>query len=377
MDLSSAFDTVDHDILLARLTSNFGIKGTCLDWFRSYLSSRTQFVSINGTHSDPLTLKWGVPQGSVLGPLLFTAYMAPLGALIRQYNINMHFYADDTQLYLSFVPGDFQSEAESIATLEHCVNRIKDWMTLNKLKLNDDKTEFLILGTRQSLNKVSESNKTLTVGTTDIPTSSNVRNLGVMFESNMSMARHISKVTSTCYFHLHNIMCIRKYLTTTAAESVIHSLISSRLDYCNSLLLGIPQCQLKKLQRVQNCAARILTSTPKFEHISPVLKELHWLPVEFRVQFKVCLIIYKAFHSLAPQYIKDLLHLKVRSRTLRCVKELELIELPAKLSSVSSRSFHIAGPRLWNSLPNSVKAAQSLLVFKTRLKTHLFTNAFH
>ena len=250
-------------------------------------------------------------------------------------------------------------------------------MSCNKLKFNDSKTEFLILGTRQQVSKISDCSKTITVDTAKIQTSTCVRNLGVTFESDMNMNKHISKVTSTCYYHLRNIAHIRRYLTPSAAESIIHSLISSRLDYCNSLFLGIPQYQLKKLQSVQNTAARILTYVSKYDHITHKLKELHWLPVTYRVHFKICLIVYKALHGLAPQYIRDLLTLKIRTRSLRKKNMLELYEPRAKLSGVDNRSFSFAGPRLWNSLPNDIKGAENVSSFKKLLKTYLFALCFN
>ena len=164
LDLLAAFDTVDHTILLNRLETTFGIKDTALKWIASFLTGRTQKVAIGnlGTDlkaiSDPVTLTFGVPQGSVLGPILLTLYTAPLGKVCRKHHIFYHLYADDTQLYLAFKPNRNGCKEECIHSLEICINEIRDWMCINLLKLNDRKTEFIILGTQQQLQKISHIN---------------------------------------------------------------------------------------------------------------------------------------------------------------------------------------------------------------------------
>uniref|UniRef100_A0A8C3GA23 Reverse transcriptase domain-containing protein n=1 Tax=Cyclopterus lumpus TaxID=8103 RepID=A0A8C3GA23_CYCLU len=142
LDLSAAFDTIDHDILLQRLDQSIGISGTALSWFKSYLSDRSQFVFVNDEASMTTNVNHGVPQGSVLGPILFTLYMLPLGNIIRKHSISFHCYADDTQLYLWIKP----EETNQLAKLQACLKDIKTWMTCNFLMLNSDKTEVILLG---------------------------------------------------------------------------------------------------------------------------------------------------------------------------------------------------------------------------------------
>ncbi|CAB3987917.1 Hypothetical predicted protein, partial [Paramuricea clavata] len=154
LDFSSAFDTVDHQVLLRRLRVTFGITGDALEWFRSYLSGRSQRVVINGSHSREFPLMYGVPQGSCLGPLLFIVYSSKLFEVIKNHLPDAHAYADDTQLYISFKPDSTASELEAVTSLQNCIADIKTWMTVDKLKLNDDKTEFIITGTRAQLNKI-------------------------------------------------------------------------------------------------------------------------------------------------------------------------------------------------------------------------------
>ena len=145
LDLSAAFDTIDHDILNKRLHDNLGLSGAALAWMNSYLRGRSQSVVINGTKSEPADLQYGVPQGSVLGPILFTIYTSPIGAIAKRHNFEIHIYADDAQLYIFFKTKDFKSQAEALRAIKECVSEIRQWMAENKLQLNDQKTEFLIM----------------------------------------------------------------------------------------------------------------------------------------------------------------------------------------------------------------------------------------
>ena len=163
--------------------------------------------------------------------------------------------------------------------------------------LNDSKTEFSILGSKQQLSKINISH--ITVGGTNITPVSNVRNLGFLFDSNLSMSSHITKVCSTSFYHLHNIKRMSKYLSHNSLKILIHAFITSRLDYCNGLFYGLPLVQLAKLKRVQNAAARLVGNTNRFCHITPILKELHWLPIKFRIHFKLLLLVFKCIHCLA------------------------------------------------------------------------------
>ena len=175
--------------------------------------------------------------------------------------------------------------------------------------------------------------------------------------------------------HLRNIGRLRKYLNRTACEQVVHAFITSRLDMANSLLYGLPQEQINRLQRIQNIAARVVTLSKKSCHITPVLKHLHWLPVQLRIVYKILLIVYKAINGHAPLYIVKLLSFYTPPRNLRSNEKLLLIE-PKSKHSWGDRYFVVAAPRLWNKLPLYVRTSQSLDVFKKNLKTYLMLQAF-
>ena len=242
----------------------------------------------------------------------------------------------------------------------------------NKLKINDSKTEFLILGTRQQLQKVHIQG--LQVGSEQVVPVRLVRNLGVVVDENMSMDKHVAKVASTGYFHLRNIRVIRKYLDHDATCSIIHAFVSSQIDYCNSLLSELPSSLIAKLQRLQNAAARVVFDLKRRDHITPVLRQLHWLPIKYRIKFKVLFIVYKALHNMAPQYIKDMLVQRTNERySLRSGMEVTLIVPRFKCVTLGRRAFAVNAPILWNSLPRDLRSINNLESFKQHLKSYLFT----
>ena len=312
LDLSAAFDIVDHHtILLNRLEISFGVTGSALDWISSYLSGRIQRVSVNGGLSDTCPVSYGVPQGSCLGPLLFTIYASKLFEIIKMHLLEAHAYADDSQLYLSFRPDSFVSEMEALNGMEQCVRAARAWMIIDKMKMNDGKMEFMIIGTRQQLTKVTIYS--LTVGNSSITAVDKARNLGVWFDSNMNFNVHITKTCNLFFYFLYNIRRIRKYLTYESTQKLVIALVIGHLDYCNSLFYGLPANQINKLQRVQNVAARLVSNTPCFCHISPVMYPLHWLQVKYRIIYEVILITFKAMQGTVPRYISDLITFKQQS----------------------------------------------------------------
>ena len=235
---------------------------------------------------------------------LKTVYTSPVRDIILKYNLNYHVYADDTQLYITFKSS--QEPADScITTLEKCIQEI-GWMRQNFLKLNDEKTKFLLFGSPQQLSKVSLP--FITIGDSQITPSSQARNLGVIFDLTMTLKPHISNIVRISSFHIRNISRIRKYLNQSAAEQIIHAFVKSRLDNWNALFYGLPQNQISRLQHIQNTAAHVVTLSRKSCHITPILKELHWLPVSQRIVFKLMLIVHKSVNNIAPIYISILLH---------------------------------------------------------------------
>ena len=173
---------------------------------------------------------------------------------------------------------------------------------------------------------------------------------------------HISSICRSSYYHLRNLALARKYLPEEAIRSLVHAAIATRIDYCNSLLYGISKTHLQKLQRVQNSAARIIKCIKKTEHISPILAELLWLPVSHRIKYKLLLFTFKAVHETVPQYLLDLIHPYVPRRNLRS-SDAYLLETPhSHLVTCGDRSFSVAAPILWNTLPYNIRSCDSASV---------------
>ena len=293
LDLSAEFDTIDHQILFHILEHSLDISDSALALMKSYLDGRQQCVQIEGVISEFAELACGVPQGSVLGPLNLCIYMLPIGSIMRHHDIYFHMYADDTQLYVSF---DLSNPTVALDRMNLCISDLRIWMIRNKLKINDSKTEFLII-TSSFLKQSFDDLKIIFRGS-NIVSSNSARNIGVIFDKCMKLDYHISRVWKSTYFHLCNIGGIRNIISNDACAQLIHSLVTVRLDYCNSILYGLPDNSLYRLQKNQNTAARIWARLPRFSHISATLFDLHWLPIRYIITFKICILTYQAYHRI-------------------------------------------------------------------------------
>ena len=272
LDMSAAFDTVVHDVLLDRLANRFGVRDVVLSGLYLPFKGNQQLVQL------------------------------------RQ-------------------------------SLEQGLTDISSWMLANGLRLNYDKTELMCIHSRYFLSR-PPLGEIVVCGETIVPCISAV-NSGVVFAKCMTGELQVSKICNSSYFHLRNLSSIRKYLNTNAAHTIIHAFISSRLDYCNALLYGLPKYLVDRLQHGQNSAARVVTFTGTFDHITPVLIDLHWLPVYYRVIFKLLLLTYKALNGLAPCYLSDLLSYRSSCYSLRSVTNKLLVARRAKLTTYGFRSFFI------------------------------------
>ena len=281
--------------------------------------------------SRPVPLSFSVPLGSVLGPQLFSIYILPIRDIISKHGLC---YADDIQIYAS-CPSTQDAVDSLMVRLEACLSDIKDWMRKHFHKLIDSKSE--------QRRKVVIPN--LMVGDTVIAPVDQVRSLGLLLDATMTMEPQIANCIKSAVYHLRNIHKVKGYLNPQALKSLIHAFITSRLDIHNATLLGLPQCQVHKLPKILNVAARMISGKSRFEHISPVLMDLHWLPVKKRVDFKLLVITYKALHALAPAYISNLIELHVSGRHgLRSACTPKLSERRSR-RSWGDRSLMAAAPR--------------------------------
>ena len=304
LEFSSAFGTIDHIILIHRPNTDFRFTNTVLQWFLSYLTDRTHYVSLSNHCSVFAPVHSGVPQGSAHGPILFTIYTKPLSAIIDSHSIIHHSFADDLQLQMS-APTDKISEL--LHSMQSCISDVKAWATANILKLNDSKTDLMIV-TSKSSKHLHNLPTSITIGNAQIPFKQSVKNLGFTLDCHLTMKAHVSNIARTCYIELHRLASIRRFLTSTATATLVSAFVLSRIDYCNSLLFGSTDDVTSHLQRIQTYAARVILRLPMSSSTTTQLKSLHWLSVKARSTYKIACLCYHCHSSTAPSYVADMLH---------------------------------------------------------------------
>ena len=299
-------------------------------------------------------------------------YNKPLSAIIDSHSIIHHSFSDDLQLQMS-APQDIISEL--LHSMQSCICDVKAWATANMLKLNDSKTELMLVTSKRSkhLHNLPTS---ITISNAQIPFKQSVKNLGFTLDCHLTMNAHVSNIARTCYFELRRLAYIRRFLTSTATATLVSAFVLSRIDYCNSLLFGSTHEVTSHLQRIQNYAARVILRLPMSSSITIHLKSLHWLPVKVRSTYKIICLCYHCHSSNAPSYVTDMLH-KKQWHTRFSSYTMPLLNRPAhSKATLVDRSFSFASSCVWNSIPNNIRCAPSLSSFKSRLKTYLFRSVY-
>jgi len=375
LDMSAAFDTIDHGIMLDVLRRRFDIRDAALDWFASYFDDRTQVVVAGMQSSSVSQLRVGTPQGSVLGPRSFVAYAEDVTEVFQQHHVPYHLFADDMQ---GTRHNQLSRVHEVTDELGACVASVSNWCASKRLQLNTKKTEVMWFGTAANLSKISSADKLIHIGPDTISPSPVIRDLGIFFDSQLSMKAHISRVARSCFYQLRRLRPIRRQLGQKIAARLVSAFVLSRLDYCNAVLAELPSSTLAPLQRVLHAAARLVCDLTPRDHVTSAIKALHWLPIKQRIQFKLCLLVHLAINGRAPSYLKDLINTTASMpgrASNRSASNNDLIIQSTRLK-LGQRAFSVAGPRTWNLLPTDLKLTTDTAIFKRKLKTFLFSAAY-
>lgn len=263
-------------------------------------------------------------------------------------------------------------------SLSQHVLSIRDMCSSRRLKLNPDKTELIWFGSRVNIDKLKDHSTSINLDNVDITPSATVRDLGVILDSQLDMKVHISKIVSTGFFHLRRLRQLRRILPRATKQRLVSTLILSRVDYCNAILVGLPATTLAPLKRLMNASVRFVAGLKSRDHVTPAYKELHWLPIEQRITFKLCSVMHSVVHGTAPAYISELVtpnsELSGR-RHLRSAAAGEY-DVPSACSRYGQRAFSVAGPKAWNDLPAHIRQQKSDSTFQRQLKGHLFSAAY-
>ena len=289
----------------------------------------------------------------------------PISSIFAKHGVKYHMYADDTQLYVEF-PRNRPTDAENAAhRIGNCVTDLKRWLTDHQLLLNESKTEAIAFNVPSC--KVPPAITDINICGSNITLQQTVRDIGVVLDSGLDMSAQVSRMCQSAYFQLHNIAKIRHCLTVNACKTIVHALVTLKLDYGNAVLFGINGRLLNKLQMTQNSAARLIMRQRRRDHITPVLIALHWLPIRFRVMYKLLVVTFLAIHNIAPAYITDLISIYELGRQLRSASRALLAVPNHNLERFGRRGFSVNAPRLWNDLPDNLRVIDSVVLFKRHL----------
>ena len=367
LDLSAAFDTVEHSLLLKILENEIGITGTALKWFRSFLTSRTQRTRLGDSVSESFVIMFGVPQGSVLGPVLFNIYIRSIYATVKSLGFLIYGYADDHQVFKTFKPKN--QHICLTEELKFCFHSIQQWMTQYFLQCNGPKTQIILFGTPSILKTIHIGGIFLSQGIL-VRFISTVKNLGFLMDSSLTMSNQIMKLKKASFDTIRKITKIQALLSKDNLKTIVNSLVVACLDYCNALYYGIGQKLHQQLQQIQNSASKLVMGKHKYDQMGNDLSSLHWLSIKKRVIFKLALLVFKSINGLAPPYLQELFNFIPHGKHVR-------LDVPCTYSKLGSRAISVIGPQIYNTLPSDIKESRDLVVFKKKLKTHLFLKSDH
>ena len=344
---------------LIKKLSAIGVSKETVKWFESYLTRRFQKVRIGSSLSAALPITHGVPQGAILSPLLFCIYTNDLPTVTQSCDLNS--FVDDSKISLSF---SVKEVSDAKHKLETDLRLVAEWCCKNSLLLNPEKTKFLLVGTRKLLNSLSDDMSLNFLNKTIVPVTS-ISDLGIILDRNLTYNEHTTQLSSECMAKLCQINRVKHCFDQTTLIYIICAVVMGKLYYCSTVWSNTSSSNIKKLQAVHNFACRIIANGKKFDHITPILKYIGWLPVKEHLLFKDLVMIYKCINSLAPTYLCDLF-LKRKELNNRATRNNEALHIPLFSTTTGQRSFRYRVVGLWNSLDNELKKLP-LATFKIKL----------
>ena len=358
LDFSKAFDLVSHNILLRKLKT-YRFSDQTLTLLRSYLLDRTQEVRIGKNSSEKRLIIAGVPQGSVLGPLLFILFINDLPLHIEHSDIDI--FADDATLRNS------SNDIHNINSgLQIDVNNVVQWCKQNKMVLNENKTKCILIGTSQRLSRC-HSYLEIMVNNHVIECSESEKLLGIKIDKCLSFVKHIDYVCQNVTSKISLLSKIKQYLPLDTRKLYYNAYILPVMDYCLTVWGSAPKYQLDRLLKLQKRAARIILDMPPDAPSMPLFQQLGWLTIYERLEYNKAIVLYKSTHGLTPTYISDLFEFPSSERySARSVSNNDML-IKRHNTKIFEKSLQYGGPRLWNSLPTSIRNARSLESFKNAL----------
>ena len=256
---------------------------------------------------------------------------------------------------------------------------MKDWCDSRRLQLNSSKTEIIWFASKTNHAKLKHHELSLRLNGSVVEPATVVKDLGAYLDQELNLRIHVAKISASCYFHLRRLRQLRYIATSSTMQTLVSSIILTRLDYCNALLAGLPKSTLAPLTRILHAAIRLVANLPYDGSVSKALRERHWLPVDYRIGYKLCLMMHAVVHGRAPSYICDLVvplaTMKNRER-LRSHSSGDY-DVPRVRTLFGSRAFSVAGPVAWNQLPTNLRTVAPVENFKSKLKTYLFEIAYN
>jgi hypothetical protein len=362
LDISKCFDTINHELLLKKLTY-YGILNKQHNWFKSYLHERSQVVVCHNTLSDTASTSIGVPQGSVLGPILFLLFSNDLPNNVSSGSCNM--FADDTILYVN---GENAPDVEG--KLQSCVNEAQKWFNGNKLLLNAKKSNTMIV--KPYVRKNCQHSCKIYIDQNIKENIDTALYLGLLIDNKLSWTNQINKICKTLGMKIANLKRAKQYGNKEILDLIYHYTIQPVIDYGITIWSDTTSCNLQKIQRLQNYCARIVMNNFDFKNMRGIelVKILKWMSIKERVDYFLCLSMFKCLHDKAPHYMQNEVSLVPNIMTRYNEKRAYDIYLPPFISNTKERSLYVRGAKVWNKLPCDIKKINNIDTFKREYKKY-------